>query len=1673
MKPDFVFNSENYRVTTREGSTTLSRTNIKGNKQVKFVPDVPSSTKISINEEWQSQLTPSQTYSFDVTIDGTLLPTFSFVYTTNLQLLTDLANHINGSFGSTVATVYDATTPYVLVSTSGTTTVLISNFSYVSGGWSYIDYTTSLNQPVFGNGGSLHDWVATDSGTAGITKSNDPLLIPIGGQQTWVTTIEGVNGPASWYELKQTLPFALPTGNYYFELMYACPYILQDATALIRLHVGTQAISAYNIYLGDDYSGINGAPVRSTTTSVTPLNNEMVIRVEVTPTSPTAPPPTGFQIFLVGVRIFGPGLYNNVINIENNYIVGQTNLEIIGWTNIRDDIYLFTTDCNTPDPGNTDPSSYGQIWKFTYDKTADPTLTTHYQLTLIYNGLLNFSRQHPILNPGRVVARYENPSIQKIYWSDNFNPPRYINVADPNVNSLTPNELLLNPSIEFDIPNITGISKGGNLRAGMYQYVYRLKRNNGAETRFSMPSALTFLTVFDENTTDFVDYYAVESGTTVDKSIELSISNVDTSFDRIEVAFIYYGPKNDTPETFVFYEGLINNNPTITLKHTGEEDQSYPVTIDELTTFSNNIVRAKALAIKNNTLFLANVKTNTFDPDYDARAFRFPLNSATTTIYDYLGTPYTVNSSTWKITHVNGISITTPYDIPDTFDCIQDYDDQAPFSTRNLLYKPSSASATVLTNIGGSGANISYEFVEYDVLADENDIGATTPAAGSYTKAPYRNILSKPNTTIQLGDRDHTSGNFYECFVSPYYAPLMAGYQRDEMYRFGIVFFDRLGNPSYTKWISDIRIPHVYMPDGINKEDRFLAYPLVEYDSTLKKAYTKQIYLKFNVTNVPAAAKGFQIVVVPRTDNDKNIIAQGVFNFAQKDYASGISSTAFFLSHDSATGLGGSNYYPVNLRQGTQLWHNVGSIKSPEFDFRGFQGYQTGDYVDFVSILDNVQQRFVYGVNCNNALDGNNSPSEDVAWTVNKAYSHVDNSNKPYTIKDSSADGPLYNIHEAFKAASNYGSVSYSPGVLLNYDANSRVGNFSPVNTNTAFVTRSSYGGNCVALIFGGNLPTSGNIGGSADFLDNSFSGRDFADLDGWTSSSQRYIVNYKRSLSAQYNGNSYTQRSFNFYVPASNFFKVQSGITNYNDLLIAGGDTYTQVYDTVLDFPDWGRRVGDSKKSVMDPSGASASDNSITDAVGAAGITMCVPLESTINSEIRGEDIKPACIPNSVNPYGEDVANSLDREESFEATDSDLYSWNPYYMVHPTKPVNFQDINEFDVRTYKSEQKTNSEDVDSWTIFRPDAYKDVESTYGPINNLILFKDKLFYFQDRGFGIFQVNAQQLVQDATSTSELVLGTSGILDRFDYISTVVGSKMQSGFALSDNTLLFTDLLGRKIYTFTGEGLQPLSDVKGLNAYMYRKLSGDIQNNDNPYIDLGLTATYDNRYNEFLLSMYEKNEETNTTDYFTVAYSEVTGGFTSFYSFYPRVYINDKLNIFTVPCNLSGEGGTIYVQDYGMYGRFYGFGRPAVDSKLSFLVNHEPDKEKILTNFEFVTESYDTTGNYGEYDPYAIPVPYDFFKTIRVFNTYQNTDFIPTTNIAKRRKTLWNVIVPGNRVLYNNATNVDIFDVSNISPTRLSLSQRMKDRWFMVDTTYNNANDYRFTVSAATSLIMLNTR
>ena len=527
-----------------------------------------------------------------------------------------------------------------------------------------------------------------------------------------------------------------------------------------------------------------------------------------------------------------PDVSETVINSVT--IPASTNLQIIGWATIRDTIVLFT--CPAVVNGT------GQIWAVEYDSVTQTTTGP----VLKYNQLLNFDSKHPI----QAIGRYETTTIQRVYWTDNYNPPRNINLANPDVLNTDIDIVNLTSSTTLNIPLVSEIVTGGSLLAGSYQYTYRLKKKNGTYSVVAPLSNLVNIVASDENTTEFQNYEGSEKGTVTGKAVVYNITNKDDTYDYIEHIFLFKDTYDTVPLIYI-YKIEPATLSTITVKHSRNTDTTYvPITLEELLiSTQNEFQKVKTITTKDNMLFFGNTKSQSFKVDYDSRAYRFnsfqkaKLVSKTDIYWDY------VLDSTADFALV-------PKD-HDAINPHNDFNDPTPSSN---LYKYQLDGTT----LGGQGPNIKYEFTYVDGIVD-NDTYNLKTASPFYTSD-----RTTATYYLDIPQQYYPQNNFYNNIKSPYYSSIYTGYARGEVYRFGIVFYDKSGRQSYANWIGDIRIPD-------HDEPNF--YMGNVGGSPYSKTTARQIGLKFIVSIPPeikSICSGYSIVRVERDDNNKSKLATGI-----------------------------------------------------------------------------------------------------------------------------------------------------------------------------------------------------------------------------------------------------------------------------------------------------------------------------------------------------------------------------------------------------------------------------------------------------------------------------------------------------------------------------------------------------------------------------------------------------------------------------------------------------------------------------------------------------------------------------------------------------------------------------------------------------------------------------
>lgn len=282
-------------------------------------------------------------------------------------------------------------------------------------------------------------------------------------------------------------------------------------------------------------------------------------------------------------------------------------------------------------------------------------------------------------------------------------------------------------------------------------------------------------------------------------------------------------------------------------------------------------------------------------------------------------------------------------------------------------------------------------------------------------------------------------------------------------------------------------------------------------------------------------------------------------------------------------------------------------------------------------------------------------------------------------------------------------------------------------------------------------------------------------------------------------------------------------------------------------------------------------------------------------------------------------------------------YVYNSVYSVQNTSiplaaydDLNPQDYNKtIDTRVYYSDLKQNDEIIDSWCKFRSSNFIDVDQEYGPITDICTFKNVLTFFQEQSFGVLSVNDRSVATD-NSGQNIVLGTGGVLDRYDYYSNTYGMhKQQFCSACTTGGLYWFDSHNNVICLFDGQSVTQLSK------------QAKVQNILNKYKkDDNFKVFYNNRYNEVIFNVL--------SDDMQIVYNEMLGKFTSTLTipfdgaiqFFNGEYLVKK-----------NDAVCVYQYDY-LDGSPKSTNQKLLSSYVKYVVAQQPLITKVFDNQEIVT-------------------------------------------------------------------------------------------------------------------------
>jgi len=1384
---------------------------------------------------------------------------------------------------------------------------------------------------------------------------------------------------------------------------------------------------------------------------------------------------------------------------QTTYISGTNNLIIIGSTFIDEDIYLFSAkndDTESSPHPNDSFSNLGVIWKL----SIDPVTRIH-SLKLIYANNLDFTKYYPIA-PSAALGRYESNAIQRIYWTDFYNTIKTMLVTDSNLMAVNPALLSVFPSSTFEIPLLKSFL-AGTLPQGSYELAYRLKKISGVISNYSQSSNIVNLlgNESDTSSANFVNYEGPSSIGSSGRGIKWIVNNLDNSFDTIEFIILYRSSKTNLPLIYIVPEQNITTANPYEVNITSLTGLD-TIELDEFLTLSSGFTHAKTVETKDNILFWGNVKSvkqKSIEEIYDARAFR-AKTSGGDDIYlingGILGSP---------------IPLVSAILTPKTNDNINPYyDSNGDIDTNACYYQPGT------TKLGGKGANIEYEFGTESILL--SDIAITEGSSGDWymdcpAGVPYGykttgivTVTSPADLILGSTDSDDQTYPIPSASIgtskNPYFTSLMKGHQAEEIYRYGIQFFDLQGVPYFTEWIGDIKIPG-YGDVNDNPDSAAQAAGITDFrasflNSSSDQIYGQSIYIKFtvDVTAIAQYISGYQIVRVERTEANKTILGHGMLTNTFVNDGNAVLGGGFFLNVEAFPPAStGKPYNPVpsqpsleTLGQDSSGLNDL-SISNRVLTFDNFD-FLTGNY-SFIAGDKLLVRSKVRPINKYNANNGLGNPRYRTGFAGGLLGEWLTNSATKGSLPSYTAPAL-----SGGKFRTGYDS-ELSPIYLLFYvDINT----YSPSSTNDRVITKGIYvsdGGSVSAsdngiIDFLNYQRTYGSVSGEHPgqgaatmlvTLDSSQEISSFTTYGCSMDNGEKVMALYYRPNINQYGGNTYIARTNNEYIACGSFIPLNRNNTVLlNNRIISfknyGGDVFINYWDL--------------QKIIKDSTGVEIKMyqwSGAGDPGNPTGLTMSpqvktnnifyIPCNNTNNQNVRfGYHADTQMVNDS-----QDYSNARDGYgyQSYHSNEKNIVRYIP-------KPFGFVTNDQWRNRIYFSDVKIDNEIQDSWSNYPINQFYDVEGNYGGITSLISLNQNLYYIQERGLGVLMINPISMISDKTGFPIKLGASTSVIQKHFYKGLNIGTQNQWSVYKSQEAISFIDVRNRKIYLFNGDTVLSTSDLKGQRNFINKRLHNTLLNKDNPIISQGILTTFDYQNNEFL---YTFKNNASTTDLindenYTLSYSEFTNSFNSLYSFLPNIYINNNRYLLST-VNDGANTQKLFLHNYGSYGTFYNVLYP---STLKLLINDNPTYTKVFDNITILTEAIDDNVEWNDdlniYPGAALNPSYpddvnykdSTFDSVRCYNQYQNTDWnnliiTPPNNNIRKIEQGFNIQLPRNKFDYDtyNPSTYSIFDSTKL--TKQTFGERLRDKWLVLDLKYNNTLGLRFIIHNIKILLRISDR
>lgn len=1228
---------------------------------------------------------------------------------------------------------------------------------------------------------------------------------------------------------------------------------------------------------------------------------------------------------------------NDLLSVTNERGNKYINVELqglcLGTCAIDDKLIVFTHESPNVD----------RIYKIVYD-----SVTNSYLTVLLCSLNLGFNTNNKI----QTLPFYENESVQKVYWIDGLNQPRFINIQDSTtVYNSSSFDFIQKLSLSENI-SVTKNYIGGSFKSGIIQYAMTYFNENGAESNIFWISDINYISFEDR---------AGKVDEIIPNTFKIVANNLEPKYDYVRLYSIHRTSLDSTPELRDIVDLKIPQSGAVSYVDSGNNGSI--ISTDFLLYVGGEELIPQCISQKNNTLFLGNITlpNNTVIPPTlkttesgDLVAIGVPLHNSQFTweyndvdfegiseptgnsMYPYL--PFKSNVKHFKFDETYRLGVqgqfsngkwSNPIWLGEDKKVDKRYSTKYGIDGRVVLsyvtgrysidnslrdYLKKSPQQNGLGFVKIRPVMVPLNYSDRTIVAQgivSNTLGIVKNRHSGISSAPF----SYPDYTLRCGGKAKTLSGYDGKYAHfdllklnnasdpKHFVEIMGNGSMTDHHDLSDLYFNEDSNDDF--FFVDRNMVNVWSPDIANHSDIISSYiknvkSVGLYGFAFQTAMNTRLvvdYADIESDNY-SISSDFYPNFVPNYSTDKFIESykrKSLFPLIESiSWGDGVRNELYKTYH----------LFPV----WTPAKYNLVS-KNPDrghteeviIDFTQFNksGY---NYFGLNRTLNTSYSDYKYNINNPSVLIND----ESAYYKSNE----VDNKeNSGYVIYSK-------NVEKVYPSNTYFNTIQYFGGDT--YYSKSVDGTEWPVKNglsvkyNTAIHALFSFK---QKYLFYDCMPRLQNYGESDSFTSEVFDSLPLFYRDGTIGFSVNVIgrdklngplmdVNDKSSENVlpifdlyssvtddtRYGGKTADAIYNNSWIPCG----LPVNITNDNLILnYSIGDTHIGRFDMLRVFPNDILQIPQHTEIVS---------------------FIC---ESFINSDGRCD----------VNRHNTD--SSLMTPNNYGLFNNIYSQKNNYFTYNVLNPDLFN-AKKFTNSIVWSKAKVSGEIIDKWTNLNIINSIDLDGVYGEVSSINLFNNDLYAFQPKGVArlLFNERVQQQASDGVSV-ELTNGYK--VPEYRYLSNQYGASNKWSIIEGKQGVYFIDYTNRSLMSI-GDGIKDLGLSLGFKSWFNENVVGRDFN-----------LSYDRVNNDLYI-----HDDTDCLNY-----SETLGSFVSFFDY---INVPQMKNVWDSFISIGYSGATdvsdvnkstIWLHNKGDYNMFYGIQKPF---SVEYLVNPEPLSDKVFNTFEY---------------------------------------------------------------------------------------------------------------------------